>query len=80
MKPIDAPLPMPAIPADPVTPAPEPAAERGELLALLTRITQEAKMPAGVKNARFVRLPADLYLAAHAIVVRELASFPGEGE
>lgn len=48
-------------------------ADRAELLELLTRLTQEAKMPDGVKRARFVRIPADLYMAAHAIVRRELA-------
>lgn len=65
---------MPAGPAPQLEPFVAPPADRAELLALLTRITQEAKMPPGVKNARFVRVPADLYLAAHDVVRRELAS------
>lgn len=73
MKPIDATLPMPPGDPVPVTELLPPPADREELLEVLTRITQEAKMPAGVKNARFVRVPADLYLAAHDVVRRELA-------
>lgn len=72
MKAVDLPLPMAASPA----PAPEPImaapADRAELLEILTRLTQEAKMPTGLKNARFVRVPATLYMAAHDAVRREL--------
>jgi len=65
---------MPGKPLPDLAPIMAPPAPREELLVLLTRITQEAKMPPGVKNARFVRVPADLYLAAHDVVRRELAS------
>lgn len=72
MKPFDAPLPMAESPAPPPESIMAPPADRAELLDLLTRLTQEAKMPDSVKNARFVRVPADLYMAAHDMVRREL--------
>ncbi len=80
MKQIDAPLPMAGGPAPTLEPVVRPPADRGELLAILTRITQDAKMPAGVKNARFVRVPADLYLAVHDVVRRELAAAKATGQ
>lgn len=80
MKPIDATLPMPAASSPEPLVIVSPPADREELLAILTRITQEAKMPPGVKHARFVRVPADLYLAAHDVVRRELASVVGTAE
>jgi hypothetical protein len=74
MRQIDTALPMagPAVPE--VTIAPQQPASRAELLELVTRLTQEAKMPPSVKNARFVRVPAHLYLVAADVVRRELAS------
>lgn len=75
MRQIDTPLPMPAGEAPRLEPITVPPADRAELLAILTRITQEAKMPPGIRNARFVRVPADLFLLAHDAVRRELASF-----
>lgn len=74
MKAVDAPLPMPGGPAPILEPIVLPPADRSELLDLLTRITQQAKMPDGVKRARFVRIPAQLYMDAHAIVRRELVN------
>jgi hypothetical protein len=73
MKQIDAPLPMTTEHLAPLEPVTTPPASRNDLLEIITRLTQEAKMPDGVKNARFVRIPADLYLAAHDVVRRELA-------
>lgn len=73
MKSIDTALPM-AAPIHTPEPAPEPAppVSRRDLIQLLTRITQEAKMPPSVTRAKFVRLPAELYMEAHAVVLREL--------
>lgn len=75
MQHIDAPLPMlrPNVAPD----DPPPAPTREELLAIVTSITQDAKMPPGVRNARFVRIPAHLYLSAHDMVRRELGTIVG---
>lgn len=80
MRQIDTPLPIASPPVPEVPMAAQPPASRGELLALVTRLTQEAKMPPSVKNAHFVRVPSSLYLDAAELVRRELANLSNLAE
>lgn len=72
---VDAPLPMIAAPMAEQPIEPLLPATREELVELVAKIGLSCKMPPGVKNARFVRLPSELFLEVSAIVSRELADF-----
>jgi hypothetical protein len=75
---VDAQLPMPPSPVE--APPPPAPADRQELLALLTQIGSQCRMPPGLKQAQFVRLPAALFQQVHDVMQRELAALAAQSQ